>query len=281
MRLFFLIFLLATTSVAGNAQEITVKNKQSGERIPGVFIFDLKEKNSTTTDQQGVFDASIFNGSDYVVLQHPAYFSYTLSGSDLLSIKEIFLSEKVVEMDEIIVSANKWEQSSSDIPSTIASVSSKEIEFQNPQTSADILEGSGKVFVQKSQMGGGSPMIRGFSANSVLIVVDGVRMNNAIFRSGNLHNVISVDPSMIESTEVIFGPGSVIYGSDALGGVMDFHTITPVFTDGFEVNSSLFGRYSSANNEKTTLDPVEASHCCFIALQRFCCTPNPAKPQLK
>ncbi|MDZ7693921.1 MAG: TonB-dependent receptor plug domain-containing protein [Balneolaceae bacterium] len=69
-------------------------------------------------------------------------------------------------------------------------------------------------------MGGGSPMIRGFATNRVLLVVDGVRMNNAIFRSGNLQNVISLDPNAIENTEVVFGPGSVIYGSDAIGGVM-------------------------------------------------------------
>ena len=70
-------------------------------------------------------------------------------------------------------------------------------------------------------------MLRGFSANSILLVVDGVRMNNAIYRSGNLQNVITLDSHILEEAEVIFGPGSVIYGSDALGGVMDFHTQSP------------------------------------------------------
>ena len=56
-------------------------------------------------------------------------------------------------------------------------------------------------------MGGGSPMIRGFAANRVLIMVDGIRMNNAIYRSGNLQNVISVDAQSLQNTEVIFGPG--------------------------------------------------------------------------
>ncbi|PLX70529.1 MAG: TonB-dependent receptor, partial [Azoarcus sp.] len=74
---------------------------------------------------------------------------------------------------------------------------------------ADLLGSSHEVFIQKSQLGGGSPIIRGFSANSVLIVVDGVRMNNAIYRSGNLQNVISIDPNTIEEAEVVFGPGSI------------------------------------------------------------------------
>ena len=89
---------------------------------------------------------------------------------------------------------------------------------------------TGAVFIQKSQLGGGSPMIRGFSTNRILIVVDGVRMNNAIYRSGNLQNIISIDALATEEAEVIFGPGSIIYGSDDIGGVMDFHSLTPRYS---------------------------------------------------
>ena len=95
-------------------------------------------------------------------------------------------------------------------------------------------------------------MIRGFSANSVLIVVDGVRMNNAIYRGGNLQNVISIDPLSLENTEVLFGPGSVMYGSDALGGVMQFRTKTPGFIsdESPQLEATSVLRYSSAANQK-------------------------------
>ena len=96
-------------------------------------------------------------------------------------------------------------------------------------------------------------MIRGFATNRILIVVDGVRMNNAIYRSGNLQNIISLDANNIENTEVIFGPGSVIYGSDAIGGVMDFHTLTPQLstTDKLNFSANALTRYSTSDNEKT------------------------------
>ena len=96
-------------------------------------------------------------------------------------------------------------------------------------------------------------MIRGFVVNCFLIVVDGIRMNNVIFRSGNLYNVISIDAHSLENIEIIFGPGSVLYGSDALGGVMSFNTINPKFSSGNGINSSgkAMLRYSSANFEKT------------------------------
>jgi len=100
-------------------------------------------------------------------------------------------------------------------------------------------------------MGGGSPMIRGFAANRILIVLDGVRLNNAIYRSGNLQNLLNIDPNSLESAEVVLGPGSVIYGSDAIGGVMDFHTIKPkLSTDSslkFQLNHKT--KYASANHE--------------------------------
>ena len=99
--------------------------------------------------------------------------------------------------------------------------------LHNPQTAADLLSVSGEVFIQKSQQGGGSPMIRGLATNRLLYTVDGVRMNTAIFRGGNIQNVISLDPLAMENVEVLFGPGAVIYGSDAIGGVMGFQTLIP------------------------------------------------------
>jgi len=120
-----------------------------------------------------------------------------------------------------------------------------------PQTSADLLEKSGEIFVQKSQLGGGSPMIRGFSANRILLTLDGIRLNNIIYRSGNLHNIIGVDPNILEGVEVLFGPASVIYGSDALGGAINFKIKDPTFNSNKTVffNSQKI-QYNSSSNSK-------------------------------
>jgi hemoglobin/transferrin/lactoferrin receptor protein len=94
-------------------------------------------------------------------------------------------------------------------------------------TAADLLWSTGSVLVQQSQQGGGSPVLRGFEANRVLLVVDGVRMNNAIYRSGHLQSSITIDPQVLSQTQVILGPNSVAYGSDALGGVIHYQTREP------------------------------------------------------
>ena len=157
------------------------------------------------------------------------------------------------ELSEVIISANRWKQYSKDVPQKVSIISQAKVALHNPQTVADLLTISGKVFMQKSQQAGGSPMIRGFATNRLLYAVDGIRMNTAIFRGGNIQNVISLDPFATEQTEVVFGPGSVMYGSDAIGGVMSFQTLTPQFSN--EVKTAVSGsaatRFSTANNEKT------------------------------
>jgi len=160
---------------------------------------------------------------------------------------------KLINLNEVVFSANRAEEKKSDVPYSIEVIDSKTIALENPQTSADMLANTGNIMIQKSQGGGGSTIIRGFEANRVLLVIDGVRMNNAIYRAGHLQDVITIDNAMLDRAEVIYGPSSVMYGSDALGGVIHFYTKKPLLgVDGkmnLKVNSNL--RYASANEEKT------------------------------
>ena len=157
------------------------------------------------------------------------------------------------DLDTVVISFNQWEQKRNEVPNRILKVDIRDNVLRNPQTAADMLGQSAGVFIQKSQQAGGSPMIRGFAANRVLIVADGVRMNNAIFRSGNLQNIISIDPHVVENAEVILGPGTILYGSDAIGGVMDFHTFTPRLSsnDSLQIRGHALLRHATANRERT------------------------------
>jgi len=252
MKSYTVFFVLNIFSLLSFSQTVKVVDEINLQAVENVFIY-TNEK-TTLTNKDGEANFSIFNKSDTITFQHSSFETYLISYTDLKKLDfKIKLSESVLNINEIVVSANRWEQNKEEVPNKITTLSAKQIAFQNPQTAADMLGATDEVFIQKSQMGGGSPMIRGFSANRILIVVDGVRMNNAIFRSGNLQNVISIDANAVEDAEVVFGPGSVIYGSDALGGVMDFHTLTPKpsTTDKLYVFGNALTRYSSANNEKT------------------------------
>ena len=160
---------------------------------------------------------------------------------------------KSYSLQEFVVSGNRWCRESEIQPAKITAVRFEESNAYNPQTAADMLGLTGEVFIQKSQYGGGSPMIRGFATNRLLYSVDGVRMNTAIFRAGNIQNVISLDPFAISSTEVLFGPASVSYGSDAVGGAMVFNTLSPELSKGSSpaVYGSATLRTATASNEFT------------------------------
>ncbi len=177
-----------------------------------------------------------------------------------------------INLDEITVSATRFAEHKKNIPQEVLTIGAKKMAFYNQQTTAELLTHTGNVLVQKSQLGGGSPIIRGFEANKILLVVDGVRMNNAIFRGGHLQNVITMDNSILDKTEILFGPSSVIYGSDALGGVISFFTKNPLLSEtagktAFSGNA--FIRYSSAYNEKTGHVNISAGGKNFGSLTSF------------
>ena len=160
---------------------------------------------------------------------------------------------KTINLEEVVISATNFKENKKNIAQKVDVISEKTIANTNAQNTGDLLLSTGKIFVQKSQQGGSSPVIRGFEASRVLLIIDGVRMNNAIYRSGHLQNVITTDQNMLSRVEILYGPSSAVYGSDALGGAIHFITKSPTLSttkDVFTTGSSLL-RYSDANKEKT------------------------------
>jgi hemoglobin/transferrin/lactoferrin receptor protein len=235
-----------------NAQILTIQDAVTLEPLTGVVI--TSENTSRISDADGKVDITPFKNQSAIQLWAIGYDRYSFTYDQLAASNfEVFMYSSGLYSNEVVVSGSKFEEKSSDVAQPIAVIDRKSLQFQSQQTSADVLQQSGLVHVQKSQQGGGSPIIRGFEANKVLIVVDGVRMNNAIYRGGHLQDIITVDNTMLEKVEIAFGPGSVVYGSDALGGVMHFYTKNPKFstTDKMHVEGSGMFRYSTVNQETT------------------------------
>lgn len=253
MKYICLIFFLLLANVKVYGQLVKIVNALTNEAIIDVAIYNQNKSISVVSNQNGEANLNKFSNTEIIYLKHLSHFLRAIKKKDISASNIIYLDPNTQGLDEIVISASKFGQNKKDIPQKITSLNSESVQFANPQTSADLLEATGQVYIQKSQLGGGSPIIRGFSTNRLLITVDGVRMNNAIFRGGNLQNVISIDPFSIQNTEVILGAGSVIYGSDAIGGVMSFNTLKPELsnTDSLLFKSNTIARYSTASNEKT------------------------------
>ena len=254
MKRKWLFALFFFTGIPAHAQNITVIDATTRQIIAGVAVFSKVPQYAAITNAKGQVSMRAFSGADSIYFQHVSYKPVGFTPEEMKSKSyTVELMESSISLDEVIVAANRWEEERAEIPYRVVKINMREVSFQNPQTSADMLGSGGYVYIQKSQLAGGSPMLRGFATNRILLVVDGVRMNNAIYRLGNLQNVISLDAGSFESAEVLFGPGAVIYGSDAIGGVIDFHTLKPALSDGIKpmVTGNASIRYATACNEKT------------------------------
>ncbi len=153
-------------------------------------------------------------------------------------------------LNDVVVYANKFPELCRHVAQFVSQIR-KPYALQLQPNTADVLINDGNVFVQKSQQGGGSPVIRGFEASRVLLMVDGVRMNTAIFRAGHVQNILTVDNMILDHIEVLYGPSSTIYGSDALGGVVNMYTMNPKLSGQNKtvLSGSASTRYATANDE--------------------------------
>ncbi len=252
--LFSSLLLLISVAAFGGAAEveevwISVFERTSNQPIEGVSVL-INDEYIGETNALGKLNIGSALPTDLVHLFHTSYRSEHLTYEALRTQNwKVALFESVLNIQEVVIRANRIEQEYSSSGTEVRVVDRKQADQQFVSNAADLVGLDPNIFVQKSQGGGGSPMIRGLSTSRVLIMVDGVRFNNAIFREGNVHNLISVDGQSVASAEIALGPGSVLYGSDALGGVMHFNTFEPQYGDSTEILQSLAFSISSQTNQ--------------------------------
>jgi len=267
----YLIILLSLFSVQlVVGQQVKVVDGATLFELPQVTIINASKSVVVYTDRNGKADLKRFKSNEILTFHHIGYVEVEILKSWLiLQDYKVALRKNTEQLNTVVLSASRRKEKRNRIAEHVEVISKNEIQLKSPQTSADLLASMPGVRVQKSQFGGGSPVLRGMEANRVLLVIDGVRMNNAIYRTGHLQNSISVSPNVLERTEVIFGPSSVMYGSDALGGVIHFFTKTPTVSEGNHVSSSVFARVGTVNNEVTLEGNVELNMKKFGSFTSF------------
>ena len=251
----FLIFLFSTACYTG--QKITFVNEFGNAIKSKKVIFQNQfRKDTFTTNKKGVIFLKSKNNYDTISIN---FTGKTYIQSQLELRKKNFLFQISNNKNQSLPVFVTSTSSSTQLPTGMKElnhqvVKSNEILNSNASTGAELLTLVDGVTIQKTSFGGGSPIIRGFEANRVLLMVDGVRMNNAIYRGGHLQNSITIDPFILESCDVIFGPSAVSYGSDAIGGVIHYKTKDPNLlntNDSSRYNGLYFTRFNSATNEQS------------------------------
>lgn len=173
-------------------------------------------------------------------------FAVQVPKDSIASDTTIFLNQ------EVVVTADRQETVSFDGAHAVAVLNKRSLQLMAPMSMPDALASVSGVWMQKTNHGGGSPFIRGLTGYQTLLLIDGIRFNNTTFRSGPNQYLNTIDPLMTDRIEVVRGQGSVQYGSDAIGGVIQMMSHDPIFSsNGVSWNGYVYGKYLSDNMEQT------------------------------
>jgi hemoglobin/transferrin/lactoferrin receptor protein len=256
-------FLLLIFSVATYAQPSaglvrlsgTVVSAEDQRPIPNVTVRVLNYNRGTQTDSLGRYELFLPPNGTRQVQFSSVSFSTSVRNVQLnqaYTRVDISLQPALIQLnDQVVVTAQRYETQAFDRPEAITAVSTREIERSGLRSTPELLVGQPGVFVQKTNHGGGSPFVRGLTGQQTLLLVDGIRLNNATFRSGPNQYLNTIDPFLLDRIEVVRGGGSVQYGSDALGGTINVLTSSPVLTDAPRFTGAAEGKLMTGGMEKS------------------------------
>ncbi|MEI7902185.1 MAG: TonB-dependent receptor plug domain-containing protein, partial [bacterium] len=163
-------------------------------------------------------------------------------------------AREVTNLPPLIVTATRIAEPVDTLAASVAKLSSDELYENQTRTLPEALDTTPGVMVQKTSCGQGSPYIRGFTGFRTLMLVDGIRLNSPVFREGANQYWNTVDSYSLDSLELLKGPGSALYGSDAVGGTLQAFTRLPEYAPEGEASvwgGRLAARVSSAERSMT------------------------------
>ena len=155
----------------------------------------------------------------------------------------------IQELPPLFATPSRIAETDFDAPYQLDRIDEAELVARSVRSVPEIFEQTPGVVVQKTAHGQGSPYIRGFTAYNNLFLIDGIRLNNAAFRSGPNQYWNTIDSQGLRAVELVKSQGSVLYGSDAVGGTVQAFTRNPLYApEGLQQGGRSFSRYSSAEN---------------------------------
>jgi hemoglobin/transferrin/lactoferrin receptor protein len=260
MRLVIVIgcFLLAQL---GWSQVIhgVVLDKKSNQPVHDVHVQWINTSFGTVTNQEGNFELRSVNGANTIRVSAVGYATQDVKLEDSETSLTVILEPSVLLLNqEVMITANRQENLIINIPQSVTVLSNEQLIKNAPRTTPEALMNQSGIWVQKTNHGGGSPIIRGLVGNQVLVLVDGIRLNNSTYRYGPNQYLNTIDPGSIERIEAVRGSGSVLYGSDALGGVINVLSKTPSFSMAQpQITGSIMGKWMSGEMEQSGRAEIE------------------------
>ncbi|MGB7295118.1 MAG: TonB-dependent receptor [Candidatus Aminicenantales bacterium] len=249
--------ILALSAPAFQAGGIRGKVLQALERIPlsEVVITITPARPAALTGADGVFVIPSLPPGGYTLrFQRTGFTSreitVDLKSGETADVEVLLEPTRLTLHEEITVTAERDPRASFQSPAAISALTVRDLAEQWPRTAPEMLPEAPGVWLQKTNHGGGSPFVRGLTGNQVLALVDGIRLNNSTYRYGPNQYINTIDPYSLDRIEILRGGGSTLYGSDAVGGVLNFLLPSPgLATEGTEISASARAKLAGGGME--------------------------------
>ena len=267
-RAFFIAaFLLLGVNVVLKSQNIsgTVYDTKFDKPVANANIQLINTGKGATADGSGNFIINNIEPGTYIL--RVSLVGYLTQEKEIVVSQQgisgisIYLQPSNITLNnEFVVTARRVETDDFSSPEAITVLNTNSLAQESARSVPEALEGATGVFVQKTNHGGGSPFIRGFTGNQNLLMIDGIRLNNATYRYGPNQYLNTVAPQIIEKIEVVRGAGSILYGSDALGGVVNLLAKAPSYSpDGLKIGGRVHGKWMSDDMQKSGRGEINIS----------------------
>jgi len=260
---------LLTFSILYLSLSVADASAQGAGRIEGIVldaetemplvatnVFLKQNKSGTFADREGRFVIPNLPAlDDILVASHIGYrtreIPVRLQTGETVRV-EIRMEPHNIDMEEIIVTADRRYDSEFRTVKAVTVTGEDAIATRPAGSTADALREAPGILVQKTTAGHGTPIIRGLIGKDILLLYNGVRLNRPTIRTGGNQYMETIDAEALTRIEVVRGPGSVLYGTDAVGGMVNMITRPPSFTDGgIRWEPSLRTRYTSADDGRS------------------------------
>ncbi|HEV7348640.1 TonB-dependent receptor [Telluribacter sp.] len=231
-----------------------ITDAQTGRPVSGVHVQISNSTLGTTSDRRGNYQVKLPKEANLnVVFSSVGYENHAqeIRGAADQT-HDIVLSPATIQLnEEVVVTAQRYQTNQFERPEAITVLTRRDLLQSNVRSTPELLMGQSGLFVQKTNHGGGSPFVRGLTGQQTLLLVDGIRLNNATFRSGPNQYLNTIDPLSLDRIEVVRGGGSVQYGTDAIGGTINVLTQTPQFSERRQLKGTALTRWMSGGMEQS------------------------------
>lgn len=263
---FAVLILLSYTFVFGQNISGTIYDTKFDRPVVNANVQIVENGKGNFTDDEGFFEIKDIDPGTYTL--RVSLIGYLIDEKQLevtssgISGFSVYLQPTNISLNnEFVITARRIETNDFSSPEAITVLNSRQLDQEAARSTPEALMGATGVYVQKTNHGGGSPFIRGLTGNQNLLMVDGIRLNNATYRYGPNQYLNTIDPLVLSNVEVVRGAGSVLYGSDAMGGVVNLITKTPAYAqDGWKIGGTIYGKWMSDDMQKTGRAEINAAN---------------------